>query len=88
MQYNLLNEHWIPVRRRSGTRSYIAPWQVPDNADDPIVWLDLSRPDFSGSMIQFLIGLYQSATAHYLSYRSATTVLSSGENIIKLTPMR
>lgn len=61
---NLLKEHWIPVRRASGERLWIAPHQITDCVEhDPIVALDAVRPDFNGALIQFLIGLVQTAWA-------------------------
>ena len=60
--YNLLVEPWIPVRRRSGERSWIAPWQVTE-VEDPPLSIDTGRPDFDGALIQFLIGLVQTAAA-------------------------
>ncbi len=61
---NLLDEHWIPVRRASGERLWIAPHQITDGVEhDPIVALDAVRPDFNGALIQFLIGLVQTAWA-------------------------
>jgi CRISPR system Cascade subunit CasA len=62
--YNLLNEKWIPVRRQSGTIEFIAPHEVVNNfAKDPIIDLAAPRPDFNGALIQFLIGLVQTAFA-------------------------
>lgn len=62
---NLLEEPWIPVRRASGARLWIAPHQVTEGIEsDPIVALDAVRPDFNGALIQFLIGLVQTAWAH------------------------
>lgn len=59
---NLLEESWIPVRRASGERLWIAPHQITDSIErDPIVALDAVRPDFNGGLIQFLIGLVQTA---------------------------
>jgi CRISPR system Cascade subunit CasA len=61
---NLIRDHWIPVLRQSGARLLIAPWQLTDaHANDPIVALDSERPDFNGALIQFLIGLVQTAAA-------------------------
>lgn len=61
---NLLDEPWIPVRRASGERLWIAPYQITDRIkEDPIVALDAARPDFNGALIQFLIGLVQTAWA-------------------------
>lgn len=65
MTYNLIDERWIPVRRRSASRERIAPWEITDTGparDDPWVMLDAPRPDFNGALIQFLIGLVQTAT--------------------------
>ncbi len=64
MTFNLIHEQWIPVRRQDGTSSMIAPWQVTyDLNDNPITALDAPRPDFSGALIQFLIGLVQTTMA-------------------------
>jgi CRISPR system Cascade subunit CasA len=55
---------WLPVRRASDARESILPWQITERMDeDPIVALDLPRPDFNGSLVQFLIGLFQTAWA-------------------------
>lgn len=57
---NLIDDVWIPVKRKDGETLEIAPWQVTEGfSDNPIVALDYSRPDFNGSMMQFLIGLFQ-----------------------------
>jgi CRISPR system Cascade subunit CasA len=41
----------------------IAPWQITDgHENDPIVALDSPRADFNGALMQFLIGLLQTAT--------------------------
>jgi CRISPR system Cascade subunit CasA len=64
MPYNLIRETWIPVRRASGARERTAPWQLTDRLDDdPITELAAPRPDFDGALIQFLIGLVQTAYA-------------------------
>lgn len=60
MSFNLVNDAWIPVRRRDGTRERIAPWRITsDYGMNPIIALDAPRPDFNGALIQFLIGLFQ-----------------------------
>jgi CRISPR system Cascade subunit CasA len=60
--FNLLEQAWIPVRRHSRTAERIAPWEVPEShGSDPIVGLDTVRPDFQGAMLEFLIGLFQTA---------------------------
>ena len=64
MQFNLIDEQWIPVRCRDGSVGMIAPHEVTkDFADNPVVSLDAPRPDFNGALIQFLIGLVQTAAA-------------------------
>lgn len=64
MQFNLIDERWIPVRRRDGTKTMIAPWEVTDQfKENPAVSLDAPRPDFNGALIQFLIGLVQTVAA-------------------------
>ena len=60
MTYNLLDEPWIPVRRRSGKVSWIAPHQVAEREDPPVA-LACPRPDFDGGVLQFLIALLQTA---------------------------
>ncbi|MGD8564318.1 MAG: type I-E CRISPR-associated protein Cse1/CasA, partial [Desulfarculaceae bacterium] len=64
MTLNLISDPWIPVLRRSGARKTIAPWQITQDLEtDPIQSLDAPRPDFSGALVQFLIGLLQTAFA-------------------------
>jgi CRISPR system Cascade subunit CasA len=64
MQFNLLDEFWIPVTRQDGTAEMIAPWQVTDRfVENPIVSLNAPRADFNGALIQFLIGLVQTVAA-------------------------
>lgn len=61
---NLIEDAWIPVRRKNGKKELIAPWQITDGTDDEaIVELAAPRPDFNGALIQFLIGLLQTAFA-------------------------
>lgn len=55
---NLINDAWIPIRRKSGAKESIAPWQLTDT-DDPVIALNAPRPDFNGALLQFLIGLLQ-----------------------------
>lgn len=56
---NLLDEAWIPVRRSNGEQDWITPLQI---TEPTIIALDARRPDFNGSLIQFLIGLVQTTT--------------------------
>jgi len=59
---NLITDNWLPVRRASGAKEMIAPWQITDQHDtDPIVALAAPRADFNGALMQFLIGLLQTA---------------------------
>ena len=57
---NLIEQPWIQVRRQDGTLSRIAPWQVLEHLEtNPVVALNTGRPDFDGSLFQFLVGLFQ-----------------------------
>ena len=56
---NLLNDPWIPVKRRSGVREMIRPCDLTSGYDDPIDDLDSPRSDFDGALVQFLIALVQ-----------------------------
>lgn len=61
---NLISDPWIPIVRADGTEEFIAPWQLTLQYDsNPIVGLNSPRPDFQGSLIQFLIGLAQTCIA-------------------------
>lgn len=57
---NLIDDPWIPVVRRDGTQEVIAPWEI-TGGTAPVLRLDAPRPDFNGALIQFLIGLAQTA---------------------------
>lgn len=59
---NLIDDTWIPVRRHSGIRALIAPWQIAES-DDPVIAIDSGRPDFDDALFQFLIGLLQTLCA-------------------------
>ena len=59
---NLIHDRWIPVDRQSGPDQRIAPWEITDT-EDPILRLAAPRPDFNGALLQFLIGLLQTACA-------------------------
>ncbi len=56
---NLLDIQWIPVRHTSGKISRISPYQIAERSDDEPVALAFPRPDFNGSILQLLIGLFQ-----------------------------
>jgi CRISPR system Cascade subunit CasA len=61
---NLIHDAWLPVRRRSGAAERIAPWQVTERfAEDPVIALASPRADFDGALVQFLLGLLETALA-------------------------
>ncbi|BDG10091.1 type I-E CRISPR-associated protein Cse1/CasA [Anaeromyxobacter paludicola] len=62
MAYNLIDERWIPVLRRSGKVEMISPAQVVEREDPPLR-IASPRPDFDGALLEFLIGLLQTAGA-------------------------
>ena len=59
---NLIYDAWIPVRRASGRKEKVAPFEITDKKD-PVLELAAPRPDFNGALIQFLIGLLQTTCA-------------------------
>lgn len=64
MSFSLLDDAWIPVLRKHGTRHLIRPWELTDNyTENPIETLAAPRADFAGAHIQFLIALFQTALA-------------------------
>jgi CRISPR system Cascade subunit CasA len=63
LTFNLLTTPWLPVRRADGTTGQITPDQLTATPANPIVALDAPRPDFNGALVQFLIGLLQTACA-------------------------
>jgi len=59
---NLLEDPWIPIRRLDRREERIAPWQLTESFEEnPVVALAAPRPDFKGGLMQFLIGLLQTA---------------------------
>jgi len=62
--YQLLDSPWLPVLRADGTVESIAPYAVTNGHDvNPVISVHAVRPDFTGSLVQFLIGLTQTALA-------------------------
>ena len=62
--FNLIDEAWMPMRRRSGSVEAVPPWRVTDDVDeDPFVGLAWPRPDFNGAAHEFLVGLLATAAA-------------------------
>ena len=63
---NLIRDRWIPVRRKDGTVEKIRPAEVLDfgpDGENPPVAVAAVRPDFNSALIQFLIGIFQTAVA-------------------------
>ncbi|WP_157662751.1 type I-E CRISPR-associated protein Cse1/CasA [Sulfuriferula sp. AH1] len=56
---NLLEEKWLPIRRRTGQVDWIAPHQI---AEPDIVAFAANRSDFNGALAQMMIGLMQTTT--------------------------
>ncbi|MDB5969444.1 MAG: hypothetical protein JWQ90_1894 [Hydrocarboniphaga sp.] len=56
---NLIEDRWLPVVRAQGY-ARIAPWEIADT-ENPVLRLAATRPDFNASLLQFLIGLIQTA---------------------------
>ena len=61
--YNLLQEQWMPVTRKNGEMPlYLSPSQMTEGlATNPVLAVAAPRPDFNGALLQFLIGLVQTA---------------------------
>ncbi|MCT4533715.1 type I-E CRISPR-associated protein Cse1/CasA [Halodesulfovibrio sp.] len=57
--YNLLTEKWIPLRHGEGEEFRVAPCELPDVPADAD--LAIARPDFRAGVMEFLIGLVQTA---------------------------
>ena len=60
MEYNLLREKWLPVIRADGSHDFISPCEIA-GGDSPPVDLVPPRPDFRAALMEFLIGLIQTA---------------------------
>ena len=62
--FNLIDEPWLPVRRRTGAVEYIQPWRITDRiGEDPYVAIAWPRPDFNGAAHEFFIGLLSTAAS-------------------------
>ena len=58
--FNLIRDRWIPVQSGNDTIAIIAPWEITKNhTTTPATTIITPRPDFDGSLFQFLIGLCQ-----------------------------
>lgn len=58
---NLIDAAWLPVIDRTGQRTFITPAQVVEDGGLRYRALASPRPDFDGALLQFLIGLLQTA---------------------------
>lgn len=60
---NLILDAWLPVRCRDGTTRTVRPADIVAPPDAPNAPMDLSppRPDFRGALLEFLVGLMQTA---------------------------
>lgn len=58
MTFNLIAARWLPCRRATGARVWIAPNEITsDFATDPILALDFPRPDWNAAVTELLVGL-------------------------------
>jgi len=60
---NLILDAWLPVRCRDGTTRTVRPADIvaPPDAPDAPMDLNTPRPDFRGALLEFLVGLVQTA---------------------------
>jgi CRISPR system Cascade subunit CasA len=64
MTFNLITARWLPCRRVSGARVWLAPHEVTSEfATDPVLALDFPRPDWNAAVTELLIGLVSSVMA-------------------------
>jgi CRISPR system Cascade subunit CasA len=62
MNFNLLTQPWLPLKRRSGQTEWVSPADLTrDHATDPFVSPDWGRADFDAATYEFLIGLLATA---------------------------
>ncbi len=93
MDLNVIRSSWIPFRRRSGSVIWGSPALLTDRLDqDPIVAVAAPRPDFSGAVSEFLIGLLSASftvkdeTAWELSWTSPPSPSALEEKLRPLIP--
>lgn len=55
----LLEEKWLPIRRRTGQVDWIAPHQI---SEPDIVAFAANRADFNGALAQLMVGMLQTTT--------------------------
>ena len=61
-QLNLIDDAWIPVKFRDGSEGTAVPSEILGRESE-VTDFNSPRPDFNGSLIQFLIGLAQTTMA-------------------------
>ncbi len=61
MNYNLLEEPWLPALFGDGRTEWIRPWEIV--GDDPPISLNPQRADFKAALMEFLVGLLQTTFA-------------------------
>lgn len=59
--FNLIDAAWLPAVRRDGTIEAIPPWRMVADGGTAYLGLAARRADFTGALMQFLIGLMQTA---------------------------
>ncbi|WP_316897548.1 type I-E CRISPR-associated protein Cse1/CasA [Pseudodesulfovibrio indicus] len=60
MSYNLLREAWLPVVREDGRKDLVAVQDVV-GGKSPVVDLSPPRADFRAALMEFLVGVFQTA---------------------------
>jgi CRISPR system Cascade subunit CasA len=64
LPFNLIVDPWLPVRRLSGIKAWIAPAHITsDFSADPILALDFPRPDWNAAVTELLIGMLATVMA-------------------------
>lgn len=72
--FSLIQNAWLPVRRRSGSKSVIRPAEIASDIDrDPIVAFAWGRPDFDAASREFMIGLLATAFPAHGNHRKWKT---------------
>lgn len=60
MDFNLIAQAWLPVVRQDGSTGMVAPWGIA-GGDPPAVDLAAPRAEFRAALLEFLVGLLQTA---------------------------
>jgi len=62
MQYNLMDEAWLPALFDGERTEWIRPWEIV-GGDPPPIGLNPQRADFRAALMEFLVGLLQTTFA-------------------------